>query len=109
MKSFMSKSGTKLDQGKARWDLLPLEQVEKGVEVLSYGAEVHGDNNWKKVKNGSNRYYAALMRHLKDWRAGVKKDEDTGKSPLSHAFCCLIFMMWFDDQKEKKNAQRKTK
>ena len=34
------------------------------------------------------------MRHIDDWRSGTTEDPDTGKHPLIHAICCLIFLAW---------------
>ncbi len=42
----------KNDLGKLRWDLLPMEQVEKVVEVLTKGAEKYTANNWQNLEDG---------------------------------------------------------
>jgi mannose/cellobiose epimerase-like protein (N-acyl-D-glucosamine 2-epimerase family) len=90
--------GKKNDLNKLRWDLLPIEQVEKIVEILTIGAEKYSDNNWMQVEDGYNRYYAALMRHLVAYRKGEKIDKDSGKSHLAHAGCCLLFLMFIGDK-----------
>ena len=43
--------GMKFDTGKPRWSLLPWNQVEQIVEILTFGAKKYADNNWKKVEN----------------------------------------------------------
>ena len=90
------KKGTKFDNNKDRWDLLPLEVIEEVVKVLTYGTQKYGDNNWKGVKNLQERYYAACLRHLSAWRKGELLDSETKFSHLSHAICSLIFVSWKD-------------
>lgn len=94
----LSTSGRKDDNGKARWDLLPWRQVQSAVDVLTFGAKKYADNNWQKVENPRERYFAAAQRHIADWRGGEKNDPESGLPHLAHAVCCLIFMMWFDEQ-----------
>ncbi len=84
------------DTGKLRWDLLPVEPLEDLVEVITYGSQKYGPNNWQAVPNGKDRYYAAAMRHIMAWRAGDKRDEESGLLHLSHAMCCLVFLSWLD-------------
>lgn len=91
--------GTKHDRQKLRWDLLPLEPVQDIVRILTFGAKKYGDNNWREVENGTERYYAAFMRHISRWRQGYRRDKETGRSHLSHALCCLIFLWVFDKEK----------
>ena len=92
--------GMKFDAGKPRWTLLPWRQVEQIVEILTFGAIKYADNNWQKVENSKTRYFDALQRHLIAWFEGEKTDPESGKSHLAHAGCNLLFLMWFDDQKE---------
>lgn len=92
--------GEKLDLGKDRWDLLPIAQVEYIVKVLTYGAKKYSDDNWKYVPDIPNRYYAAVMRHLSQWRKGQQNDDESHLPHLAHACCCLLFLMW-DDEKLK--------
>ena len=95
----MTSKGQKFDNKKLRWDLLPVEAMIDVVRVLTYGARKYADNNWKKVENPHDRYYAASIRHITRWRAGYKKDKETGRSHLTHAICCLIFLWCFDHGK----------
>jgi hypothetical protein len=97
--------GRKFDGGKNRWELLPWEEVEEIVEILTFGAEKYEDNNWQHVKPRS-RYVGALFRHLIAWVRGEKKDPESGKSHLAHAGCCLLFLMWSDnnDHKDKQSV-----
>jgi hypothetical protein len=85
-------TGTKHDNDKPKWDLLPLKLVNETVEVLTYGAKKYLPNNWKVVENGIDRYYAACLRHLTAWRMGEANDPESGYSHLAHAMCNLIFI-----------------
>lgn len=91
--------GLKLDQDKPDWSLVELDSLEGLVRVLSFGAKKYERDNWKKVKNGKNRYFAALMRHLEAWQRGEKKDPESGESHLYHAMCNLYFLIYFDKEK----------
>lgn len=96
--------GQKFDQGKPDWSLLSLDLLEPVVRVLTEGAAEYGRENWKKVPNRRNRYYAATMRHLKAWQKGDIIDSQFGLPHLAHAICDLLFLMWIDeDSKTTKN------
>ena len=87
----------KYDTDKPRWSLLPFKQVEQVVDVLTIGAKKYDDDNWKTVTPMYDRYFSACMRHLAAWRCGERKDPETGKSHLAHAVCCILFLMWGND------------
>jgi len=93
-----SSLGVKFDQDKPRWELLPLDEVEDVVKVLTFGSKKYADDNWKKIEDIPNRYFSAAMRHLKAQRSGEKVDSETGQSHLAHAICCLLFMAWEEKQ-----------
>lgn len=94
--------GLKYDEAKLRWDLLDLALVEEVVKILTFGANKYGPNNWQKVENAEERYYAALMRHLTEYRKGNNIDEESGLSHLSHLLCNAIFLLWFEKHTVKK-------
>jgi len=96
----MAGEGLKFDEAKNRWDLLPIECIEEVVKVLTMGSCKYGNNNWQNVEPFNERYYAALMRHIVEWRKGNTIDEESGLSHLSHAMCNLVFLLW----KEKQNV-----
>ena len=99
-------AGVKYDNDKDRWDLLPIECVEPIVKVLTFGAKKYTDNNWKKIPNKRDRYYAALMRHLVAYRKGEIVDKESGLPHLAHAGCCLIFMIWEEQNVDKTVVER---
>jgi hypothetical protein len=84
--------GLKFDLNKPRWDLLPLEPIKELVDVLTFGAEKYGPNNWRNVDDAFNRYYAALMRHIVAYKSGELYDPESKRSHIAHALCNLIFL-----------------
>lgn len=92
--------GIKFDSGKPRWGLLPFREVREVVDVLTFGAQKYSDDNWQNVRP-TNRYIDAAFRHITAWLTGEKKDAESGISHLAHAICCLLFLMWFDNEDKK--------
>jgi hypothetical protein len=88
--------GFKADGGKPDWSLLPLDVVEDVVQVLTVGARKYARDNWQKVPDARDRYFAAALRHLTARQAGEVLDPETGLPHLAHAQCCLVFLAWFD-------------
>lgn len=85
--------GRKDDGEKPDWSLVPWMAMEQVVEVLGFGARKYGRDNWRKVENAEDRYFAALMRHVVAWRSGRGADGESGRSHLAHAICCALFLM----------------
>ena len=100
--SLEAEHGVKYDEGKPRWDLLPMSQVEDVVKVLTGGSLKYSDDNWKKIPNIQDRYFSAAMRHLTAQRDGERLDRESGLPHLSHAVCCLLFMAWEEGGKDGK-------
>lgn len=100
--------GIKFDKEKLRWDALPYEVLHEVVKVMTFGLQKYSKDNWMKVENAHDRYFAAAMRHVIDewWIKNSKKDEESGCHPLAHAICDLLFLLWFDLQEEKKNDNK---
>ena len=92
------KLGMKFDQQKTQWHLLPFREVEEVVEVLMYGAKKYLPFNWEHV-NPKRRYFNACLRHVLARLRGERFDKESGKTHLSHAACCLLFLMWADNEK----------
>lgn len=99
------KIGIKNDyiDGKLRWDLLPVDELEKIVEVFTKGANKYQPNSWQYIQDPLNRYYAALMRHLVAWRKGEKIDSDTGCEHLAQVAVNAIFLLHLSNNKYKEN------
>ena len=96
-----SVAGRKDDEGKLRWDLVPWRELEDVVGVLTYGEDKYGAHNWKTVASAQDRYFAAALRHLSDWRRGEKLDPESDLPHLAHAACSLLFLAWFDNRAEE--------
>jgi hypothetical protein len=92
--------GRKFDGDKLRWDLLPWREVEQVVKVLTFGLRKYDADNWKQVEP-KTRYVAAAFRHLCAWIKGEKPDPETGVNHLAHAICCLLFLLWKDNEEKK--------
>ena len=86
--------GIKFDKEKLRYDLLPPEVLEAAATIFTFGANKYGANNWQKLEDFNNRYYAALERHIQAWRKGEEVDEESGESHLSHALVNIMFLLW---------------
>jgi len=90
--------GIKHDTGKSNWFLLPLVAVQQIVQVMDYGAKTYGQDNWKHLEKGNERMFAACLRHLTKWQTGERIDPETRLNHLAHAACCLVFMLWYEEQ-----------
>lgn len=86
-------SDGKSDEGKRRWHLLPMEQVESLIDVLEYGARKYSEDSWRQVPDGKRRYYNAAMRHLVAWSKGERLDPESGLHHLAHAAVNCLFIM----------------
>ena len=84
----------KHDYNKTRWDLLPFEALEEVAAVLTYGAGKYSEQNWRWGFK-FHRPLAAALRHITAWARGEDTDEESGYSHLSHAVCCLLFLISF--------------
>lgn len=92
----------KLDKGKLRFDLLDQYFLDGLAAVLTFGAEKYSANSWQNIKNAKERYYAALQRHLSAYRKGEQKDNESGINHLYHAAANIMFLAYFERQKETK-------
>lgn len=88
-------SGIKHDDGKTRYDLLPVDALEEVAVVLMHGANRYGDRNWEKGISYS-RIYRALLGHIWAWWMKSGPDKDTGRSHLAHAACCVLFLLAYE-------------
>ena len=85
--------GIKYDKDKVDYSLVPVEALEAVAKVMTHGAKKYSRENWKHVDDFDNRYLAAAMRHIAEWRKGYQYDTDSGERHLAHAICCLMFLM----------------
>lgn len=104
----MTKAAEKWDSEKVRFDLIPARPLFEIAEILTFGAKKYGDRNWESGFRWG-RLFAACMRHLWAWWGGEEFDQESGRSHLAHAACCLVMLMEtvhrfpeHDDRKEPK-------
>ena len=96
---FVGKDGSgKNDRadGKLRWDLLPLAEIEDIVSVYTEGAKKYADTSWQEIPDGFNRYFAATMRHLVAYAKGERFDSDTGCMHLAQVAWNAIAVLYYD-------------
>lgn len=89
--------GVKFDSGKNRLDLIIPEFIEDLGQVLTFGAEKYGPNNWQQLADSEGRYYAALQRHLQAFKRGEPNDCGSGMPHLAHAACDLMFLHYLTE------------
>ena len=99
-----SSGALKFDTDKIRMELLSVDFLNEVSKVLTFGAKKYtikdaegnviqeGANNWRKGFAWS-RLYGSAMRHLTAHMSGDSIDEESGLSHLSHAACCLMFLI----------------
>lgn len=86
--------GRKNDAGKPRWSLLPWAEMEEVAKVLAFGAQKYAPGNWKRVKDGHQRYFDAALRHMAAIGQNERNDAETGLNHHAHAICSLLFAFW---------------
>ena len=99
-KSSQFTSGQKDDKEKNRLDLIEPEFIEGVGRVLTFGANKYEPNNWQKLEDAEDRYYAAALRHLIAWRRGEKTDPESGISHLDHVACNIMFLQHFEREEK---------
>lgn len=90
----------KFDTGKLRYDLVPVGPIEDLVRVFTAGASKYGDRNWEQGLS-DDRLYAALMRHIMEWRKGNRIDPEYGLPHMAHAMWNVMAIMYFEDKRTK--------
>lgn len=80
-------------EGKPRYDLIPVEGLHRLADLYARGAEKYDENNWQKGQPYS-RAYASLFRHLIAWREG-DRTEDHLAAVAWNAFA----LMWYEANK----------
>lgn len=75
------------DEGKPRYDLIPLLPLRRLAELLARGAVKYGQRNWEQASSQEevDRFKASAFRHFVQWLDG-ERDED-------HA-SAIVFNVW---------------
>jgi len=93
--AIVTSEGTKYDNKKLRFDLIPPEVLTLDAAVYTMGAEKYEDNNWRKGIKYS-RVIGALMRHLVARICGEIIDPESGLPHLAHVRWNVGALMYFD-------------
>ena len=82
----------KLDDGKMRISIVPLQIVSDIAEVREYGIKKYNDpDNWKRVE--IERYANALFRHFRAFlRDPASVDDESGIEHYKHMACNMAFI-----------------
>lgn len=79
-----------VQEGKPRYDLIPLEPLQRLAELYSRGAVKYGDRNWQKANSQDelDRFHASAFRHFIQYLKG-DRDEDHGIAVVWNIFAAL--------------------
>jgi len=87
-----SATAKRYNQGKVRYDLVPVLAHQEFAKVLTIGAEKYGDQNWRKGMSW-NSVLASLERHLYSFKSGEDTDPQSGLSNMAHVICNAAFLI----------------
>jgi hypothetical protein len=90
--TFQTGSQRDTQQGKGRYDLIPLLAIKRWAIKMEQGAEKYGERNWERGQP-LKRYYNSAVRHMSQWFDG-EKDEDH----LAAALFNIGAAMWTEEQ-----------
>lgn len=76
-------------EGKTRYDLIPITSLTRLADLYARGAEKYDDFNWAKGQPYS-RVYASMYRHMMQW-AGGDRSEDHLAAVAWNAFALMHF------------------
>jgi hypothetical protein len=91
----------KKDLNKLRMDLIEPILLKSVAEVLTYGTFKYPENSWKLVENAKNRYYAATLRHLMEWKSENKFDNESNLNHLKHVAANIMFLIYLEEKDGK--------
>ena len=94
-------NSVKYDEGKRDYTLLPINELEQVLDVLEFGTKKYKPNAWQGVPNGLERYKKAMLRHMMSYLKGEYTDKESGLSHLSHLATNVLFIMWFENDRDK--------
>ena len=102
--------GTKYDQDKLQYSLIPPHALEQIAKNLTVGLKKYKErDNWKKVEGAEQRYLDALYRHLEAHRRGELYDTDSSVPDMLHmaavAVNAMFLLEFMLDPKLKKETK----
>jgi len=89
MSEMRTTAGRKDDEGKARFDLIPVYPLFELARLYTRGAVKYLARNWE---NGLawGRVFAAMMRHAWAWWGGEEYDPEDGQHHLDSVAWCAF-------------------
>lgn len=93
----LTDEAAKFDSNKPPLSRLPKDSLELIAQVMAFGADKYGWNNWKKGMDHS-RLLDASLRHIYKYTDGIDVDDESGQSHLAHAACNLLFLMYYKEK-----------
>lgn len=87
----MEDKGLRFNEGKTRYDLLPVYATEQMAKVLTMGAAKYGDDNWKEGMKWT-KVLASLKRHIAAFERGEDIDKESGLLHIAHAMTNAAFL-----------------
>jgi hypothetical protein len=103
--------GTKYDQDKLQYSLIPSYALEQIAKNLTVGLKKYKErDNWKKVQGAEQRYLDALYRHLEAHRRGELYDTDSSVPDMLHMAAVAVnamFLLEFMLDPELKQKENK--
>lgn len=103
--SKIAKAGEKDREGKLRVDLVTPQCIIGMAEVLTFALNTYTENSWQNVENPIDTHYAALLRHLLDWRSGKIIDPKSKLSAMKHVLTNAMFLL-HHEERFLKNEQK---
>lgn len=101
MKKLQDK-GIKYDDAKIMVDLVVPQFIEGVAQIMTFGAQKYGIDNWKKPGVAKRRWIAALYRHILAYHRGEMYDLESGLHHLLHASANCMFLHYLDEIAEGK-------
>jgi hypothetical protein len=89
----------KADIGRTMPSLIEPAYILGISDILTIGMEKYAKNNWQLCDN-TDRYKDALLRHILAYLGGEVNDPETSRSHLYHASANLMFLDWFDRNRD---------
>ena len=89
--------GLRYNQGKMRWDLLPMDALNEVAKVATYGASKYEPRNWEKGLSWS-ACFASFMRHFYARCTGEVIDPESGCMHTAHMAWNALAILAFDSR-----------
>ena len=87
--------GLRYDEGKNKMYLIPAEWDEVLGEIFTIGAKKYAERNWELGMDYS-KVMGPLMRHLKDYRKGIKIDPTDGLPAIAKVAWNALALYYYD-------------